>query len=270
MSISSVPQVVQPIPLNRSIRGLTWKRSALPYPYSTWPVNSIEGTRPGKSLERSVVELEQDGHVIIGPVIGEGRQAVVYAIETANEACLKVGKNESSAKQLRREVWGASTFKGLAVKFPTLLGADRFGRWILKTRWFDVESGESALRSNKRILPQQYVVALANYVRVFEEAELCVDWTPSNVVFYQQKCATFETPIWPRKTHPTWSFRSCFLPLWLPDGFPESSLLGFPPYAIMADRIESLKAAWQKDAKYKIWRDLFGEFPVLAADWWIS
>jgi hypothetical protein len=149
-----------------------------------------------------------------------------------------------------------------------MLGADRLGRWIIKARWSDVETGEAAMTEYKRELPDAHAIALYDYVQVFEAAGLCVDWMPSNVVFRGGRCGTFETSVWDHRTHAAWNFRSCFLPAWLPDGPPEASLVGFPPYPIPSRQLDNLRKAWYAKPSYGIWRSLFGDFPELSPEWW--
>lgn len=270
MSASSVPDSVTPIPLNRTVDGLVWRKDQISTLQVTTPARNIETVGFGECLEKSLIEFEENGYVLVGRKIGEGRQGLVYSIATTDEACLKVCRNERSAKQFRREICGATHFNRLSVIYPSFLGADRLGRWMFKARWSNVETGASSLNANGRVLPRHYVIALWNYVRIFEKAGLCVDWMPSNVVFRGDTCATFESTVWLRETNPTWSFASCFLPFWLPHGPKESSLSGFPPYTITSHQLKLLRFAWDTDATYEVWHSFFGSFPDLSTDWWTT
>ncbi len=198
----------------------------------------------------------------------EGRQGIVYSIATSQHACLKLCKNERAAKQFRRELLGVRHYDALGVEYPEILGADGFGRWLVKERWHDAQNtGESVLAVSSRRLPECWIHALHRYVKKFEQAGLCADWMPSNVVFTKDGCATFETSVWPIESQ-GWTFGGCFLPLWLPDGVQEASLDGFPPYKLPARHLDVARNAWMTDPTYETWRKLFKELPALCVDWW--
>jgi hypothetical protein len=238
----------------------------------------LSDVAPPRSLDTAVtsvlaantpVELEEGMFVVLGQRIGAGRQGVVYSVATCDRACVKISRNDIAAKQCRRERLGVSRFDSLGVAYPAILAADSLGKWIVKDRWYHVETGETLLTANRRRLMPQAIIALHEFVQAFENAGLCADWMPSNVVFSPGRCATFETSVWPVESC-GWSFTTCFLPVWLPHGIAEGSLTGFPPYRWPAQQVAKVRRLWETDPGYETWRTLFGDFPTLCPDWWIA
>ena len=266
-----IPDTIPAIPLSRSIPDLVWTREQLVGLRGVRQPRSLESIGFALVPESTPIELEENTFVVVGEKLGEGLQGVVYAVATSPHACVKLCRNERSAKQFRRERLGVRHYNALSVGYPAILGADAYGRWIVKERWYETEdTGERALAVASRILPPHLIHSLHSYVHKFQEAGLCADWMPSNVVFRPGDCATFETSLWPIETHGGWNFTGCFLPVWIPDGVPESMLEGFPPYNWPARRIEAARSAWMTDPAYETWRELYGDFPKLCPDWWVT
>jgi hypothetical protein len=230
------------------------------------PPRSLETAATGVLAANTPVELEEGAFVVLGQRIGAGRQGVIYSVATCDRACLKVSRNDIAAKQCRRERLGVSHFDSLGVAYPAILAADGFGKWIVKDRWYHVETGETVLTANQRRLSQHTITSLHEFVQKFESAGMCADWMPSNLVFGAHGCATFETSVWPVESC-GWSFTTCFLPVWLPHGVAEASLTGFPPYIWPAQQAAKVRRLWATDPGYDMWRTLFGEFPTLCPDW---
>jgi hypothetical protein len=269
MMSSSIPDSIAAPPLPREIPGLVWNREELGTLRARGLLHPIGSAVIDPIPPNTPIELEAGAFVVLGEPIGEGRQGVVYSIATCDRACIKICRNEVASKQFRRELLGIPRFNELGIAFPSVLAADRFGRWIVKERWRGVQSGNTLLAANERRLPPWAVRSLYEYVEKFEKSGLCAAWMPSNVVFGQRKCATFETAFWPTDSY-DWTFRTCFLPVWLPHGIPESCLEGFPPYKWRATGIEDARRAWESDEAYEPWREMFGDFPELSSDWWTS
>lgn len=264
---STIPEQMASIPLNRKMPGLVFNWEQVAGLQGVKQIRSLESIEFDEIPENTAVEFEPDTFIVLGKKLGEGKQGIVYAVATSPTACLKIGWNEKSAKQFRRELLGVQHYDALGVKYPEILGADGYGRWIAKKRWRDVQNtGATALAVGRR-LPDFLIRALHRYVVKFEQTGLCADWMPSNVVFTTNGCATFETPIWHIKSH-GWTFASTFLPLWIQEGISESILTGFPPYNWPANDIEAARKAWATDPTYETWRKLFGEFPKLCSEWW--
>lgn len=256
------------IPLDRSIPGLVRTAEQVADFHQVGPPRALGDLRVDSIPENTSVELEEGAFVILGHVIGAGKQGIVYSVGTCEYACVKLCRNAAASKQFRRELLGLRQFDALGISYPSILGADSRGTWIVKQRWGHVETGESLLASNHRILPPRAVASLHEYVLVFKRAGLCADWMPSNVVFHPGGCATFETSVWPIRSY-GWTFERCFLPAWLPHGVAESSLEGFPPYTWLAANIKAARRAWMHDPDYRPWRDRFGVFPAPNSDWWV-
>lgn len=269
MSPSSVPESVAALPLPHDVPGLVWTRNQLERLGTVGLPGTIEIAATGLLPVNTPVELEEGAFVILGEKIGEGRQGIVYSVATCDQACLKVCRNERAAKQFRRERVGAQYFDALGITYPRILAADELGRWIMKERWQQPESGNIQLVTGLPRLSPLAIHSLHEYVRKFERAGLCADWMPSNVLFRPGGCATYETAVWKVESS-GWSFSTCFLPVWLPHGVAESSLQGFPPYVWSAVSLNAARHAWDFHPEYKLWRDLFGEFPQLCPDWWDS
>lgn len=268
MSSSSIPDTIPAIPLPRQIPGLVWTHDQIRALNTVRSPLPLELAWSDDLPPDTPVELEQNGFVVFGNRIGEGRQGVVYSVATCDHVCVKVYRNDLAAKQFRRERLSIHHFEKTEVGFPSIIAGDSLGKWIVKERWRNIETGDALLRLNQQCLPPIAIQSLKAYVQKFEEAGLCADWMPSNVVFRAGGCATFETTVWPIQSC-GWSFLTCFLPVWLPNGVPASSLVGFPPYNWCAD-IDETRRAWDCDPTYAMWRKLFGEFPTLCRDWWIT
>ncbi len=228
---------------------------------------SLDSVRTGLLPANTPCELEEGAFVVLGERIGEGRQGTVYSVATCDRACIKVCRNEAAAKQFRRERMGVRHFDALGIAYPAILAADALGKWIVKERWRQVDTGGDLLATSQRLLPSRSIWSLAKYVQKFEKSGLCADWMPSNVVFGPAGCGTFETSVWPVESS-GWSFSTCFLPMWLPHGVMESDLEGFPPYDWWAPGKEAALRAWNYHPSYVLWRDLFGDFPMLCLNWW--
>lgn len=268
MSPSSIPDTIPAIPLPRQLSGLVWTREELGRLDDTRSPQTLDQAATDWLLPGTPVELEQDAFVVLGNRIGEGRQGIVYSVTTCDDACVKVCRNDIAAKQFRRERLGIRHFDELGVCFPAVLAGDSLGRWIVKERWRSAETGELLLEARQRRLPPLAILSLKEYVQKVEKAGLCADWMPSNVVFRPNGCASFETVVWPVE-HYGWSFATCFIPVWLPHGVIASSLGGFPPYDWRSG-IDVARRAWECDPGYETWRELFGDFPTLCRDWWIT
>jgi hypothetical protein len=193
----------------------------------------------------------------------------VYHVATCPDACIKLCKNERSAKQFRRELLGVSHYLDARVPFPPILGAHESGLWIVKALWHERQlDGVSVLGRYSRLLPASHVRSLHDYVMTFERRGWCIDGLPTNVVFTPQGCGNYETTLWPAPPDGTWTFARCFLPLWLPDPVDESSPDGFPPFHVEARTVEGLRRSWEGESAYRPWREAFGPFPDLCPDWW--
>lgn len=219
--------------------------------------------------ENTCLVLDGETSVVIGKQIGEGCQGCVYELANCPGVCIKLCRNERAAKQFRRELLGYPHYIRLDVPCPTIVGADGAGRWILKERWrADVPAGVALLRRERRVLPPDIVRMLGNYVRCFEDSGWCVDGTPSNIVFLSNGCGNFETTLWPSRSTDSWTFASCFLPMWLPRVVPLVSEHGWPPYTLPPGLLGELRTEWRSAPHFAPWRDVFGEFPDLCPEWW--
>lgn len=269
MRPSSIPDTISALPLPRGVPGLVWTQDQLTRRAGVGSPRTLDAVATGLVAANTPVEFEEDAYVILGERIGAGRQGFVYSVATCEHACVKVCRNDRAAKQFRRERLGVRHFDELGVAYPAIIGADSFGQWIVKERWRGIKTGEGLLAAGERRLSPPVILALHNYVRKFESAGLCADWMPSNVVFGPDECATFETSVWLAESH-GWSFMTCFLPVWLPHGVAEGSLAGFPPYRWPAQDVAKVRQLWATDPRYESWRTLFGDFPTLSPDWWIT
>jgi hypothetical protein len=266
---SSIPAAVPPIPLDRRVPGLCWERARLRDIPGCLPPASLREVAFGPVAENTPVEVEEDTFVVVGKRLGCGRQGVVYHVATCPEACIKLCKNERSAKQFRRELLGVAPYLDAGVPFPPILGADGFGLWIVKSLWNEGQlDGVRVLGRHNRLLPASHVHSLHEYVTTFERRGWCIDGLPTNVVFTPQGCGNYETTLWRAPPDGTWTFARCFLPLWLPDPVDESSLDGFPPFHVDAQKFERLRLSWETALEYTAWRETFGAFPDLCPDWW--
>jgi hypothetical protein len=249
--------------------GLCWDRARLRDLRGCLPPTSLSKVAFGLVAENTPVEVEEDTFVVVGKRLGCGRQGVVYHVATCPDACIKLCKNERSAKQFRRELLGIPHYLDAAVPFPPILGADGCGLWIVKSLWHELQiDGASVLRRYNRLLPKSDVRSLHDYVMAFERRGWCIDGMPTNVVFTPQGCGNYETTLWPAPPDGTWTFARCFLTWWLPDPIDESSPDGFPPFHVDALTVEGLRRSWESASAYRVWRETFGQFPDLCPDWW--
>lgn len=217
----------------------------------------------------AILELDDRTSVTVEAMLGMGKQGAVYSLRGNNHVCLKIGLNALSAKQFRRELIAANEFTRLGVRFPKLLAYDEFGLWILKERWNVAQfCGTELLRLTERRLPENNIRQLKQCAEAFSNVGLCADFTPSNVIFASDGCCFYETTAWSSSSHRGWTFKSCFLPMWLPNGTPEADLVGFPPYAISADYFDSPENDLNSEENLRHWRLAFPRTPLPHPAWW--
>jgi hypothetical protein len=265
--IMPIPDFIEVQPWDSSILPLIWTRGELSHRPDFEPIQPVPFGMSESLPPKTPVEIDDGKFLVLFNKIGEGHQGLVYSILGSDKVCIKLCKNHTSQKQLRRELLFAHLFKSKGISYPEILAADGAGRWIIKAFWRNVHTGATLLAQNQRKLRKIHVNSLADYVQRFEKDDLCVDWMPSNVIFGTADCSTFETSLW-HSLERGWTFSKCFLPFWLPHGVQESVLNGFPPYNIDLSLIQYLKDRWEIDPFYSIWRRSFGKFPILHSDWW--
>jgi hypothetical protein len=265
--IMTIPDFIESPPWHSDILPLIWTRADLARGRSLRSPQPIPLATGGSLPPGSPVEIDDGKFIIVLEKIGEGHQGVVYSIMGCDDFCIKICKNQRAQKQLRRELFSAHHFQSRGISYPDILAADGGGRWIIKMRLKNSETGSALLARHQGHLPRRQVELLGDYVRKFEKDNLCVDWMPSNVIFGQTSCLTFETSLWSSPVQ-GWSFSRCFLPFWIPNGVPESAVVGFPPYNIDLGLLDCLKERWDHDASYSAWRQYFGRFPDFHCDWW--
>jgi hypothetical protein len=218
--------------------------------------------------EGCVLEVEPGHFVILGALLGEGGQSRVYEIANCSTACIKIGRNSYSAKQLRREVIGYPHYRARGILCPKILGADSHGRFIIKEKFPQrLLSGTRVLHDTNRLLPIQFVRALREYTLLFEKDGIAVDCMPDNVIFSEGGCGSYETTTWDAPPTGTWTFAGCFLLEWLPWCVCHRSANGWPPFFLTSEVQQSLRAAWKSAPEYSVWREVFGKFPDLCTEW---
>jgi hypothetical protein len=267
----AIPDTVAPVAIHTILPGLVHHPKDVS---NNWPAHRIlpmtSDGFPDILPPGTIVAIQRDSCVILGPILGEGRQSRVYEIATCDQACIKLGRNRRSAKQFRRELLGYPIYLERQVRCPRILGADSQGHYILKERMpATLIDGPSILKATARVLPISYVRALRRYALSFEAEGITVDGLPSNVIFHGDECASYETTTWDAPPRGEWTFASCFLLEWLPTVMSHRSPNGWPPFRLTTIELLALQHAWYRDKNYAAWREVFGHFPQLCSDWWI-
>jgi hypothetical protein len=239
---------------------------------SAIPVSELVQSGHSDLLEaRSIVQLEDNAYIVLGQRLGVGKQGAVYSIAGNNDLCIKIGRNRDSQKQLRREIVGRKIFDDLGVSIPEILAHDSHGQWIVKRRWKDTGNCATVILSqNERCLSEAQAAAIRQCADRFRLAGFCTDMMPSNVLFRGDSIAFYESSLWSLKVHPNWSFYRCFLPAWLPDGFQESELLGFPPYPLNRERNLMMRSSRRNKAYCHEWIQELNAHGDLSGDWWLD
>lgn len=267
----AIPHIVPSVPIADTLPGLIFSQDQI---RKLWPgraTMSIPDSGFSQTLiAGTILEVEPARFIVLGPLIGEGRQSRVYGIATCERACIKLGMNSIAAKQLRREVLGYSHYVSRSIRCPAILGADSRGRFILKERYpATLINGVQLLRETNRSLPEHCVLALHKYASRFEDDGITVDGLPGNVIFWEDGCGSYETTTWEAPPRGKWTFVGCFLLEWLPIPMPHDSVDSWPPFHLSRPFVESLRTAWCLDPRYAAWRHVFGEFPDLCSEWWV-
>lgn len=239
---------------------------------SAIPVSELVQSGHSDLLEaRSIVQLEDNAYIVLGQLLGVGKQGAVYSIAENDDLCIKIGRNDKSQKQLRREIVGRKIFDDLGVTFPEVLAHDRHGQWIIKRRWQDTDNCATiVLRQNERCLSEAQADVIRQCADRFRLAGFCADMMPSNVLFRGDSIAFYESSLWSLRVHPGWSFHTCFLPAWLPDGLQESEFLGFPPYPLNRERNQIMRSSHRNNAYCHEWIQELNAQGDLSADWWLD
>ena len=266
-----IPDTVTPYAIDTSLPGLVHRLVNIG---EAWPGDHILPlTRAGFPNEMppgTLISIRHDLSVILGGVLGEGRQSRVYELATCDQACIKLGKNARSAKQFRRELLGYKSFFYRGVLCPLILGSDSRGLFILK----DILpptllDGRSILNSTNRILPLRYIQALSRFAALFEQDGIAIDGLPDNIFFNGNNCGSYETTTWKAPPYGNWTFAGCFLLEWLPTVVKHRSVDGWPPFRLTIKEFDDLQDAWCNHDDYSSWRSVFGQFPQLCEEWWI-
>lgn len=221
--------------------------------------------RPGTKLA-----VDTDTIVIVGDLLGKGRQGAVYSLAGDSGYCIKLGLNARSARQFRRELVAATVFADLGFRFPDIVAHDAIGRWILKSAWkLERFSATKLLEETNRQLAPSHIDELLSCVAAFKEIGLCPDLTPSNVILTGDGISFFETTAWSMSRKTGWTFESCFLPFWLPDGPSEREQPGFPPFLLSSGTHEQIVKHWENGFRYQTWRKRLIELPRFNEEWWL-
>ena len=270
-SLISIPDELTPKPVDES----DFQIGTHYFSEFTGHDNELNGFDITRSLNSLVlksgtrVQLDWNTSVVLGEFLGRGKQGVVFAIDGSQEFCVKIVRNSRSAKQFRREILGARVFENLGISFPDIVAHDRYGQWIIKRRWREVEKCATRLLVNHcHELPLDMIHQLKNCATTIFENGFCADLMPSNVLFRESGIALYETSLWSSFSQPGWTFENCFLPFWIPRGPKEADFQGFPPFTLSKSSHDAMLADWRRAEFDTNWPLAFAAPIELCKEWW--